>query len=360
MGLVIRRLGSGGLLAYIRDAHNESFTDHELQTMGSDMKVLYVLGILVGVLLVLTVGVLVFVAPPTSPRGARANEPYLTVDAVVLSDGARLPLRTWGVMVGDTPRAIVVAVHGVAGYSKVMEPLGIALAKRGIATYTYDQRGHGGAPNRGTWAGIDSLVVDLNEVVTLVRARHSGVPIYLAGHSLGGAILLNAAAMDRYPSVNGTILIAPAVNVGRHVAPPLRAVLSLGARIAPRAVIARPAGSEAGLSDNPAYADLIQHDPLMLKNLSLSYLYGSGAATDTAMAGADHLKTPTLELYGEHDISVPVEELTELGRRLTAPKRVIRYQNGYHVLLWDRQREQVFSDIDAWISEDMQLHARHE
>jgi acylglycerol lipase len=324
------------------------------------MKALLILGVLIAVLLLFIVGVMALVAPATWPRGARTNDPSLMDDTVVLSDGVRLPLRTWGVTAGDEPRAIVVALHGAAGYSKLIEPLGISLAGRRIATYAYDQRGHGGAPNQGKWPGIESLVEDVNEVVALVRAKHPDIPIYLAGHSLGGAVLLNAAAMGHYPSVSGTILIAPGVNVARHIAPPLRLFLGLGARIAPGALLHRPAESVTGLSDNPAYADLIQHDPLMLKNLSVGYAYGAGVATDTAMAGADHLDTPTLELYGEHDITVPVEELEELGRRLTAPKRVIRYANGYHALVWDTQREQVFSDISAWIIDDIQMHARHE
>jgi len=321
------------------------------------MKVLLRLGIVLGALLVLLAGVLVFKDPPVYPRGVRTNDPYLTDDAAVLSDGVRLPLRSWGVATASgaaaPPRAIVIGLHGAGNYSANFDLPAVALAQAGIATYAYDQRGHGNAPDRGKWAGVDSLVTDMNEVVGLIRARHPGVPVFLAGYSMGGCVLLNAAAEGRYPVVNGTILMSPGVNIGHHLAWPSRAALNIVARLAPGSIVPRPKEIDTGLTDNQAMGETLRHDPLNFSQMNFGYAYGVTMATDTAMPGAERLATPTLVLYGAHDVSVSPEEHAEVGRRVTAPKRDIRYADGYHQLMYDLRREVVFRDIAQWIGENL-------
>ena len=113
-----------------------------------------------------------------------------------------LPLRHW--LPHGAPRAVILAVHGMNDYSRAFEDLGEALAWRGIATYAYDQRGFGASPTRGRWAGTTTMVDDIRVVVRLVRARHPGVPLYLAGESMGGALDI-VSSPGRGTTVRGTI-----------------------------------------------------------------------------------------------------------------------------------------------------------
>src|SRR5205823_13958889 len=89
-----------------------------------------------------------------------------------------------------------------------------ALAWHGIATYAYGQRGFGAAPARGRWVGRWQLAEDLATASRLVRARHPGVPLYLLGESMGGAVVTVAMAGETgtpRPVADGVILAAPAV-----------------------------------------------------------------------------------------------------------------------------------------------------
>src|SRR5262249_16618377 len=106
---------------------------------GGGMKVLLRLGIVLGALLLLLAGAIALKDPPVSRRGAGTKDRYLRDDAAVLSDGARLALRSWGVATASgaavPPRAIVVGLHGAGNYSMNFDLPAIALAQAGIATY---------------------------------------------------------------------------------------------------------------------------------------------------------------------------------------------------------------------------------
>src|SRR5205814_80154 len=65
----------------------------------------------------------------------------------VTADGTVLPLRQW--LPAGPVKAVILALHGFNDYSNAFEGPGDAWAKRGIATYAYDQRGFGAAPERG-------------------------------------------------------------------------------------------------------------------------------------------------------------------------------------------------------------------
>src|SRR5207245_7703059 len=77
--------------------------------------------------------------------------PHFTETGFVAADGAVLPLRKWlpprdrG---GGEARAVILALHGFNDYSNAFDGPGEIWSKEGIATYAYDQRRFGGAPER--------------------------------------------------------------------------------------------------------------------------------------------------------------------------------------------------------------------
>ena len=120
---------------------------------------------------------------------------------------------------------MILALHGFNDYSNSFEGPGEAWAKQGIAIYAYDQRGFGRSDNPGVWAGAEAMRADLNDAVAAARARYPGVPVFVLGESMGGAVMLTALASAAAPragasnasadapilNVDGVILAAPAV-----------------------------------------------------------------------------------------------------------------------------------------------------
>jgi alpha-beta hydrolase superfamily lysophospholipase len=147
--------------------------------------------------------------PVVIPAGPVVTMPAVTDAALVMPDGARLPLHRW--LPDGPPRAVLLALHGfndAAG--NFMAESVAAFTAAGIAVYAYDQRGFGAAPHPGIWAGAASLAADATEAARLVRARHPGVKLVMLGESMGGAVLVLAATGAAPPPADGYVLMAPA------------------------------------------------------------------------------------------------------------------------------------------------------
>src|SRR3984885_8503714 len=104
---------------------------------------------------------------------ARAEvTPAIGADMFRASDGAELPMRIW--MPREKPRALIVAMHGFADYSISYARPAAIWAKKGIATFAYDQRGFGGAPHVLHWSSSERMMADATEAVAALRARYPG------------------------------------------------------------------------------------------------------------------------------------------------------------------------------------------
>ncbi len=289
-------------------------------------------------------------APVIIPAGPPTREPALLESALRCADGAELPLHAWLPEEGE-PRAVILALHGFNDYGRFFEAPGRFLAARGIASYAYDQRSFGGAPNRGIWPGVPALVDDLRTAVRLVRQRHPEAPLFLLGESMGGAVALVAATGAEPPPVDGLILAAPAVR-GRATMPwPQRAALWIAAHTAPET---RVSGRGLGIrpSDNREMLVSLGQDPRVIKETRIDTLWGLVALMDAAVEAADRLDAPTLILYGDRDEIITGEPFRHFLARLSDEgrerRRVAVYDTGHHMLLRDLQAERVWTDIVAW------------
>ena len=145
-------------------------------------------------------------APPRAV--AEASPPArFTNSEFIAPDGARLPLRKW--LPGGDVKAVILALHGFGDYSNAFAMPAALWAERGIATYAYDQRGFGGAPGRGLWAGEGQLAADAVTASRLLRLAYPGRPLYLLGESMGGAVAILAATGSGRPVGAGPSVARP-------------------------------------------------------------------------------------------------------------------------------------------------------
>lgn len=282
--------------------------------------------------------------------GPMASAPQFLGSHVVTRDGLALPLKHWPA--AGTPDAIVLALHGFNDYGAFIGAAAGYFAQRGIATYAYDQRGFGAAPYAGKWFETKRYLTDARDVAQMIAAKHPGVPLYLLGASMGGAVTMSMLADEAdIPPVAGAILSAPAV-WGRETMPWYQtSLLWLAAKFAPNMHLSGR-GLKIQPSDNIDMLIALGRDPLVIKGANVAAIHGLVDLMDTALDAARRFDTPALILYGARDEIVKAAPTrTMLARLPSAPKehrRIAVYDNGYHMLLRDLQAETVWKDIVAW------------
>lgn len=283
--------------------------------------------------------------------GPAVAAPQLNGDHWLSADGLRLPVRAW--LPEGASRAVVLALHGMNDYSNFFDEPGRYLAGHGVAAYAYDQRGFGAGPHPGLWSSGEALAADLRAAARLVAARHPGVPLYILGESMGGAVTMLAMADEPPPQVRGVILSAPAV-WGRSTMGVLqRAALWMAYQLVPGMELTGE-GLEITPSDNIEMLRKLSADPLVIKATRVDAVYGLVDLMDRAAAAAPALRVPALVLYGEKDEIVPAEPTWRMVEALPATgsgQRVALYADGYHMLLRDLRARMVLDDILAWIGD---------
>ena len=287
-------------------------------------------------------------APQVQMSGtASLPAPELRDGGIRTIDGVRLPLRAW--LPKGKIRAVVIGVHGLVDYSHSFAMPAEAWRKEGIATYAYDQRGHGDTPQRGIWPGTGRLVADFGAAAALIRARHPGVPIFASGTSMGGAVVLAAMARSDAPELDGIILEAPAVFSRPTMPfyyPPGMWMLAHsvpGFRWPLREI-------QKTFTDNQEIVRELQRDALVQQDIRMDMLYGLFDLMDTAYAAPARVKVPVLLLHGDKDVLIPRKPIADVAGRLPADRtRFIVYPDGWHILYRDLQAARVHRDVAAWI-----------
>ncbi|HKD22464.1 MAG TPA: alpha/beta fold hydrolase [Rhizomicrobium sp.] len=265
--------------------------------------------------------------------------------AFTASDGAEVPYRLW---LPKRPRAALILLHGVCDYSGAFDAMGPKLARAGFAVLAYDQRGFGASSSRGDWAGDARLVEDVANAAQFLRERLSpGIPLFLIGESMGGAIAIHAAASQAVPQMAGMVLVAPGA-----LASPLRHSF-YGWLI----FFFRQFGGESELvferldSSNLTASAAIRllGDPLVMRSVSAEVLEGVIALARSAVDAARQVEVPTLTMVGGKDDLLRRDCILQLHENLAGPRAWADIADGPHLLLHWKRGGEVMRTARRWI-----------
>ncbi|RIJ15328.1 lysophospholipase [Henriciella mobilis] len=269
-------------------------------------------------------------------------------------DGAKLGLSVWEAD-QPTPEYVVVGLHGMNDYANAFHMLAPWMAKRGVTTYAYDQRGFGRSDNRGIWPKPDLMRKDLRTAIELARQRHPNTPVAVVGISMGGAVAMTVFGSGNPPvGVDRLILSGPGLRGWGTLNPLYKASLWLSTHVRPGWVVRPPRGVKIEPSDNVEMLQDLWRDPLGLKENRIDQVFGLVGLMEEAHGAAPALtpNVPTLITYGAKDIVIPPSAIKRTIRVLPDHVRTAYYEGGYHMLLRDLQAETVFADLMAFLKDD--------
>ncbi|MBY4673294.1 lysophospholipase [Burkholderia multivorans] len=293
-----------------------------------------------------------------APADAR-TAPAPHIGRLRTADGLELASYRWPADArAAPPRATVALLHGLAEHAGRYAPLAARLNAAGIDLLAIDLRGHGRSPGKRAWvARFDEYLDDADALVD--EAARAPTPLFLMGHSMGGAIAA-LYAIERAPAractLAGLVLSSPALAPGRDVPRWMLTLSRLISRVWPTfpairidaALLSRDADVVAANRGDP----LVHHGPVPAR---------TGAEILDAMArierGRSALRVPVLVYHGTADKLTEPDGSRTFGARVGSADRTLTlYEGGFHETMNDIERERVIDALIGWI--DARVPAR--
>jgi alpha-beta hydrolase superfamily lysophospholipase len=275
----------------------------------------------------------------------------VAAERFVSFDGAELGLSAWLPAEGVEPSAVIIGLHGMNDYANTFYLAGPWFAERGVALFAYDARGFGRSPNRGVWAGERLLTEDLRTAVMVARRTYPNAKIVVMGDSMGAAEAVATFGARNAPHVDRLVLVAPAVWGWSTLPDQYALALWVGAHTFPWRAVQPPRNVTRRISASDNREALLQagRAPHMIWTTRIDAVYGLVNLMETASERIANLDGDVLFLYGARDQIIPRSSAVAAARRLPSSARMAYYENGWHWLLRDMQREVVYADILAFI-----------
>jgi acylglycerol lipase len=254
-------------------------------------------------------------------------------------------------------RAAVVLLHGYGEHCGRYEALVEALNNAEICVFSYDQRGHGRSAGRRAYvSAFEGLVPDAVSAIRWARERCPDVPVFLLGHSMGGA-LAALVAIEHGDLLDGLVLSAPSVKISEDVSPFLQKIAGVMGALAPRL----PAADldTTLVSRDPAVVAAYEADPLVYHGKILARTGHQLLSTEqSVLARAAELTRPFLVLHGSADGLADPRGSAELhAGASSADKTHIVLDGLYHEILNEPEQAEVRQHILDWVLDRLQPRA---
>ena len=233
------------------------------------------------------------------------------------------------------PEALVVFFHGLGEHIGSYQPLADALTGAGFAFWAHDHAGHGHSDGeRVLIESVDDLLADAATLVGLAREAHPGLPLVLAGHSLGATVATLLVGEGRLPDHPKALVLA-----GSSLVPDISGGLVnlLASGIDPWELRKDP----GELTRHPSYAQQIRDDPLTWQGgLRLETLGALGEAAPRVSAVLPKIDLPVLLLHGADDDLAPAAGALKAAELLPDARAVV-FPDDRHNILNELDRDDV-------------------
>ncbi|KAF0119574.1 MAG: lysophospholipase [Xanthobacteraceae bacterium] len=273
---------------------------------------------------------------------------------------------------GAPRRGTVVICHGRTEFIEKYFEVVDELRARGFGVLTFDWRGQGGSGRlladirKGHVRRFSDFQIDLETVMSVVGLPDCRPPFYALGHSMGGAILIEAAHGGR-TWFDRIVLSAPMIALAQVRSPSLVRLLAAALSLAGMGGSTVPGGSTAPVALKPFEGNPVTSDPVRYARTAAyaeaDIRLGLGAPTigwlREALAVTRRfahplytrgIRQPMLLVGAARDPLIDTSRLEEFARRLKTGSAVV-IPGSRHEPLQERDeiRAQFWAAFDAFI-----------
>ncbi|HEY5751195.1 MAG TPA: lysophospholipase [Chryseolinea sp.] len=264
-----------------------------------------------------------------------------------VSNGLKVFYRHW--KPADSPKAVMVIVHGFNSHSGYYQWTANQLADSGYETYALDLRGRGNSDGERFYiADMNEFVDDVDQLVSIVKVAHPALPVFVLGHSAGGVLscLYMLAHQDR---VNGFICESFAYQVP---APDFAiAVLKGLSHLAPHAHVLKLKNED--FSRDAAVVEAMNNDPLIAHEVQPTRTVQQLAVSDERLKKEfSSIQIPLFIIHGSKDKATNPSGSEFFYQQASSTDKALKiYEGHYHDMLNDVDKEVVMADILAWLNQ---------
>jgi len=247
------------------------------------------------------------------------------------------------------PNAVLLVVHGIAEHSGRYSNLVNYFVPKGYAVYSFDLRGHG--KSDGTRSHIEHFSYYLDDVKTyfdIVKKQNPNAKIFLVGHSMGSTIAI-AYAVEHQSELSGLIVSGTTLKAGNSINKASILMAKILSVLAPKMGVA--ALDANGISRDKAVVAAYINDPLVYTG-KLRARWGTELlkTMEKLKSKISELSLPILIMHGSADrLSDPSSSKMLFDGVSSKEKTLKLYEGFYHEIFNDPERQQVFSDMEAWL-----------
>jgi len=262
----------------------------------------------------------------------------------------RIFLRSWHPEIKTELKGIILIAHGYAEHSERYDYTAKYFTDKQYAVYAPDHYGHGRSTGvKADVPNFDLFVSDLQFVLRTVKDLENNKPVYLLGHSMGGAIS-TILASHAGNEIKGLILSGAAIRIDGGVSDIVKSISKFIALIVPYIPLVKFASE--GISRDPEVVKAYKDDPYnyngkVRARMGREMLHSEEIITEDLLA---KITVPTLILHGEMDPLVNPECSRIINTNISSSDKEMRILgNLYHEILNEPEKDEVLDIIGKWL-----------
>ncbi|EOY00151.1 PREDICTED: caffeoylshikimate esterase isoform X1 [Theobroma cacao] len=275
------------------------------------------------------------------------------------SKGLEIFFRSWMPEPGVKTKGAVCFCHGYGDTCTFFfEGIARFIAASGYGVYAIDHPGFGLSEGlHGYIYSFDELADNVIEQYAKIKERPEsrGLPFFILGQSMGGAVTLKVHLKDPQ-GWDGIILVAPMCKISDDVTPPepvLKVLTFLSkvmptAKLVPQKDLAELAFRDPRKKKMAVYNVICYNDPVRLRT-AVELL----KATKEIEMQVEKVSSPLLILHGAADkVTDPLISQFLYENASSKDKTLKLYEEGYHSILEGEPDDRIFTvlnDIIAWL-----------
>jgi alpha-beta hydrolase superfamily lysophospholipase len=248
-------------------------------------------------------------------------------------------------------RNVLIFVHGLAEHSSRYTHFAEYLSGYNTAVETFDLRGHGRSQGKRNY--IDSFsdyLDDFRIFYERVFRKYPKMPIFLCGQSMGGTIS-SLFVLEHRNNIRGLVLSAPVLKVSKDISPFLQKISSFIGTLFPKLPTIKL--DCRGISRDKSVVADYDCDPLVYRK---GIIAKTGAelirAAKEIQGRLEEMSLPILILHGASDPMSDINGSRKLYSEAKSNDKTLKeYENLFHCILHEPEKDLVMEDIRLWLSE---------